>query len=48
MAKEVERLPRPEPEPPVNNPTPGKIRVIVTGGLKVTSDNQQVEIERKD
>lgn len=46
--KEVERLPRPKPDSPVNNPGAGKIKVIVSGRLKVTSSDRRVEIERRE
>lgn len=46
--KEPERLPRPEPTPPVNNPGGGKIRVRVSGKIQYKSDDARVEIERME
>jgi len=46
--KEMERLPRPEPNSPVDNPSAGKITVVVSGRLKVTSGDQRVEVIRKE
>lgn len=43
-----ERLPRPVPDSPVSSPANGKISVIVTGRLKVTSNDKRVEIIRKE
>ncbi len=45
--KEVERLPRPEPDSPVSNPAGGKITIVVSGRLKITSPDRRVEIIRK-
>ena len=44
----AEALPRPEPESPINTPSDGKIKVIISGGLKVTSSDPRVVIERKE
>ena len=44
----MERLPRPELPPPVNNTGGGKIKVIVSGGLNVTSSDVNVEVVRKE
>jgi len=46
--KDLERLPRPEPESPIANISDGKILVKVSGRLKYTSDNQRVQIERNE
>ena len=41
-------LPRPVPDPPVTNPSAGKISVIISGRLKISSSDKRVEITRKD
>ena len=46
--KESERLPRPALPPPLNVPSGGKIKLIVTGKVDVKSTDPNVEIERKD
>ena len=46
--KKAERLPRPKPDSPVNNPDGGKITIVVSGRLKITSPDQQVKIIRKE
>ena len=40
----AERLPRPEPDPPITNPAAGKIKVFTSGRLRVTSSDQRVVI----
>ncbi len=46
--KEAERLPRPEPDSPIDNPGAGKISVVYSGRLKMTSSDQRVVIRRKE
>lgn len=38
----------PKPVIKINNPDAGKIKVIVSGNIKVTSDNPRIVIERKE